>query len=318
MPHKIPSKQKLGSPSTTFRLTKSGAGFTLVETLVAVGVFAILMGLVITNYRRGNDDSILSREAALLMAQLRVAQEQTAAGRVTPYCHPGNSDTPCVGCAEEQTCTQSSPSGGYGVFFSCSTDTTGDNHWPDRDHYFTFGDRVQCQKNCFPFIYDDAAHWDSNVPAFRKIDAASDHLFSSGGLSPGPYGDTIASQNTFDSKVKIIDLQLIESGVNGGKATCVSLSPWIGKQPLPGDAVPAGYPLQATIHFPAPDGRQVVISDNISTKTPTSVIGFTGDQPWKEANIMLALKARPSTDCRVVRVTKDGIISQSTDADCQF
>lgn len=291
-----------------------------------MGIFAILMGLILANYRRGNDDSILSREAALLMSRVRLAQENTASGQVSGYCNTKNLDAQCAKESDCTTkgasaCTLTTPSGGFGMFFSCADGAAAEfekNHWPDRSHYFMFADRVQCQGDCFPLYWQEDRNWDGPNDAFENIDKGMDHLFSSDDWGSYYKGDTIAEEIAFDPKVTLKDIQLVENVTNIA-ATCATKSPWKTQleptsQPLA--PVSANYPLQATIHFPSPDGRSIVLSDNVSPTTP-NVGGWSG-KPWKEVNLMLALTNRPTVDCRVVKITKDGVISQSTDADCQF
>lgn len=296
----------------------------MLEVLVSAGIFIALLGLILANYRRSNDDSILSREATLLMSRLRLAQESTAGGAVAGFCTLTNDDTKCASNAEcaaiapGSTCTVSTPSGGFGLFASCSTGSValGDNHWPDRSSYYLFADRVQCKRDCFPLNWSEPQNW-PNPPGtqFAGVDTTTDHLFSSDAYgSSGRYkGDTIAEEFRFDAKVQLVDLQLQET-TTGQTHTCADGSPWKGlAQPTPSPLglVPDSYPLQVAIHYPTPDGRSVVISDNVSKTTQAS-------STWKEAHFMLGLVTRPTQDCRVVRVTKDGVITQEIDADCQF
>lgn len=307
---------------------KHPKGFSLLEILVATGIFIGLLGLIMANYKRGNDDSVLSREAILLMSRLRLAQEQTAAGTVAGYCKVGNPDAMCASEADctalgSATCTVNTPSGGFGIMASCSTGTSfSNNHWPDESHYFMFGDRVQCQRNCFPFAWAEGLNW-PNPPDtnFVNMDQGTDHLFSSDDWGSLYKGDTIAATYTLDAKVTLLDMQLLENGT-AGKVRCANNSPWAGKAeptPQPLAIVPANYPLQASVHFPTPDGRTIILSDNVSTKSPAvPSLNLTGGYVWKELDFMLALKERTTKDCQLVRVTKDGVIMKLTDADCQF
>lgn len=304
-------------------------GFSLIEILVATGIFIGLLGLILANYRRGNDDSILARESILLMSRLRLAQEQTAAGTVAGFCKVGNPDASCASENDctlmgASTCTVNTPSGGFGIVASCSPGSVafGSNHWPDTSQYFMFGDRVQCQRNCFPFVWSELLNW-PNPPgnAFVNVDQGTDHLFSSDDWGSLYKGDTIAETYTLDPKVVLLDIQLLENGTTG-KVACANNSPWENMaepSPQPLTSVPDNYPLQAVVHFPTPDGRTIILSDNVSTKTPAvPSLNLNGGQAWKEIDFMLALKQRPTQDCQIVRVTKDGIITKLHDDNCQF
>lgn len=307
------------------RTKHSLRGFSLVELIVSMGIFTLLLGLVVANYRRGSEDSVLSRETTLLMSRLRFTQESTAGGQSTGYCKVQNPDKKCntnADCvAPAANCSVNAPSGGYGMLFSCNPSVTAysnpDNHWPGSGSYFMFADRVQCLGNCFPFDWSGAT-WDGAALAFKNMDTGTDHLFSSDAAVNYFKGDTIAEEFTLDPKVTLLDMQLLETGTNG-KVKCINASPWIGAAPAhPLGNPPSNYPLQAVVHFPSPDGRSVVLSDNVRTVTPNTGFGLSGGQPWQEIQLMLGLKSRLTEDCRVVRITKENIITQVADADCLF
>ncbi len=302
------------------------------EIIVTLGIFSLLFGLVVANYRRGSDDSLLSRETALLVSRLRFAQEHTIGGQVSGFCGVQNLDMECTtdtDCTNTGTganaCTHTTASGGYGMFFSCQDGISfGDNHWPDLTQYFMFGDRVMCLGSCFPFSSGDP-NWDVLTNAFKNMDTGKDYLFSSDKIGSTNYykGDTIRTAYSFDPRVTLLDIQLIEAE-SAVAVTCDDGSPWRNKtEPAPQPAagtISDTYPLQAIVDFSSPDGRTIVLSDNVSIKTPTAGApwNLTGGKLWKEVQLMVALKTRPTSDCRIVRVTKEGVITHIPDGDCTF
>lgn len=112
-------------------------GFTLIEVLVAVGISLAILVFVVANYRGSNKDSVLSKEVALVMANLRYAQELTASGKTIKHCSfftgqectsnadckcaPPTDCTPITGSSTPDICTgEILPAGGYAVVFSCT------------------------------------------------------------------------------------------------------------------------------------------------------------------------------------------------------
>lgn len=287
------------------RQFKNQKGFSFIETLVALGILLILLGLVITNYSRGNDDSVLSREIALLMSKIRLAQEQTAGGTTGKYCENPNYGKTCTSnsdCADPAVCRAAdTPIGGYAIAFNCDPNyhwglnypVIGDATKVNTTPYFLFGDRVSCNSNCFSGFNMGWTY------------GTSDGLITM--ISPS-IGDTLINIYQLDNKLVFKDLQI--TALNLEKYYCSSPLPWRGLV-IPGhDAVPANYPLQATIRFKPSDGRQIEITNGVSTQTP-------GGNFWKQVEIMFGLKNR-STDCRVVIFTKEGVVGQYVDSNCSF
>jgi prepilin-type N-terminal cleavage/methylation domain-containing protein len=87
----------------------SRRGFTIVELLVALGIFVIITAMVVANFRAGSRSDELRIAAETLVSNLRKAQNMSLAGQLIN----GNS-----------------PPGGYGVYFKLS----------DTDRYIIFAD----------------------------------------------------------------------------------------------------------------------------------------------------------------------------------
>jgi prepilin-type N-terminal cleavage/methylation domain-containing protein len=67
-------KKRVGLPSTTFKLFKSGAGFTLIELIVSISIIAMMSSLFLTNYHSTNKRSELIMTAQKLASDIRLAQ----------------------------------------------------------------------------------------------------------------------------------------------------------------------------------------------------------------------------------------------------
>lgn len=294
------------------KFSKQSVGFTLVEVLIVIGIFGVLSAMVITRYSRGNEDSLLTRQVAQTIADIRLAQEQTASGASVRYCTfatgklcTKDSDCPLDTCSIDPV----TPPGGMAVLFSCpSTAYTQQQLYFIEDKttkYYTYADAVACKTGvCFEPAW--------GIVGEEWIIGASDGLISSYVDSTYLRGDPLFATHAIVPKVEIKDLQLVESVTNAA-FNCTTGSPWNGNtnpEPIHNDLVPADYPLQALVRFPAPDGRKTMISDNISSTTPLG-------NAWARIDIMLGLTARAS-DCRVISITKEGVISQSVDANCDF
>lgn len=78
-----------------------GAGFTLIEILIAISIVALVGGLVLANYTRYNKNQQLKQAALTLKSNLRLAQSKATTGQ-----------KPRLGCTELL---------GYQVTFSSSS-----------------------------------------------------------------------------------------------------------------------------------------------------------------------------------------------------
>ena len=99
-------------------------GFTLIEVIVSIGIFAMLTTLVYANFRQGEKQEELNQSALELADNLRRVQNLGMSGQVTKFCHDGNyrlqrcqTDSDCViGEPTGGECAYGVPKGGYGVY----------------------------------------------------------------------------------------------------------------------------------------------------------------------------------------------------------
>lgn len=293
-------------------------GFTLVEVLIGMGVFVIIMGLILARYNRGSDDSVLTRQAAMLVADIRFAQESTASGLVARTC-TADTGTVCASnanCAAGESCqVDTVAAGGFGVLFTCPNPAKPADQVATSalgaTQYVTVADSVACGTGewCFPPAYGTGAAWTWN---------AADGVASVYDIAGRAKGDPRTTAHTLLKNVVIQDIQLTEATSNA-TVRCGQGSPWNGKLELEhSDIVPADYPLQALIRFLPPGGREVVLNDNISDLTVLDATrGTQGGKAWSQLEVMLGMTTRV-VDCRVVRVTSENLITQYTDANCSF
>ena len=81
--------------------TKSGAGFTLIEITIVLGIIGLLAAIVLANYRGGERQFALLRSTHQLAQDLRRAEEMAISSQKTP-----------LEFGEEVF-----PRGGYGIYF---------------------------------------------------------------------------------------------------------------------------------------------------------------------------------------------------------
>jgi type II secretory pathway pseudopilin PulG len=279
-------------------------GFTLLETLVAVGITVLLLGLLLANYRRSNENSLLERQVQSIMGQIRLAQETAAAGKtLEKYCD-NNPSNLCNGngdCGVGQVCTAKPPIGGEVVVFSCGANDTA----PERTKYAWYGDTFSCNATCFTAL----------VGGTRNL---SDAIIT-GNTSGSPVtSDTPHAESPFllESGTFIKDLRVVDSVNPNALYNCTNRSPWNGN-PVPGrNSTPMNWPFQVAVRFIPPTGRQVAVSDNIA---PGSVAGMAANPkvPWSKIEIMVGLKNRPK-NCRIISITRDNVLTDRNDDDCNI
>lgn len=309
--------------------SNNSKGFTLMEVLISIGIFAILTGLILVNYRRGNDDSALTKDVALIMANVRLAQEQTASGKSIKHCayYTGQACSVNADCpAADNSCVSGIPQGGYAVVFSCPDQTGGDptnhttNNYPlayyGRTQYGLFAENRSCLKTsgdgCFPV--------QPSAVDPLKVPGVSDERVSYvewGTLGAGYRGDTLQQAITLQPVVQIKNIRLTSRA--GQTLACGQQSLWVGSPTgVPnsnGATVQASFQMQALVHFSSPDGRTLLISDNLASGPPDAAYAVLPTNPWSTLEIMVGLTTRPG-DCRKVTMTDAGVVKQEVDADC--
>jgi len=345
-------------------------GFTFVEISVVLFITAILFSIVLANYRRANQDSLLQRETSLLMSRIRLTQELSAAGHVTKYCAhytgrkcdahsdcsletrykccPTQDTSNSGGESIEGTCSDTDtglPAGGYALAFSCQTTSfnTDDYRYYSFERgnsgYGLFADRKKCFVSnnwCFPTFFQG---FEDNVPQETDGIITSAAFQDSANPPTKLKGDTRVEWYDLDSKITVKDIRItatypVAGDSNRNGYTCEQYSPWAGKavsgftdfgeefttndtlQPTGGDV--RKYPIQLGIRFVPPDGRKVMLTDNVSSYPPDVNGKPDRTNPWSVGEIMLAIEDRPNTDCRVVKVTASNVVTQYVDADCNF
>lgn len=93
------------------------------ETIVAMGIFVILLTLVFANFRQGEKQVELSQSALELADNLRKVQNLGMSGQVTKYCQAGTEnefircqeDSKCGSPSKLKDCDYNVPKGGYGI-----------------------------------------------------------------------------------------------------------------------------------------------------------------------------------------------------------
>jgi prepilin-type N-terminal cleavage/methylation domain-containing protein len=181
---------------------------------------------------------------------------------------------------------------------------------------FLFADNISCTGECYPLQTWNKNFWTTN----QGDNLIMNYLSSSNGnyYANTLKGDLLLHTWAIDKNVSVKDIQLTESPIVGRASrqfSCAGFSPWKNSFPFSGSGQVRGdYPLQASISFIPPDARTVLITDNVSVKPPPAS-GSAGD--YQQVEVLLKLNKR-DTDCRVVTVTRTGVISQRTDADCDL
>jgi len=101
-------------------LKNNKKGFSLIEVLVSLTIFAMIMAAVISNFRGGEFRNQLNLAAANVASELRKAQSMVSAGTPTRVCEVAGvvgencEDNPGLCPAD---CVEHVPFGGYGLVF---------------------------------------------------------------------------------------------------------------------------------------------------------------------------------------------------------
>ena len=77
------------------RTTRSGdgsRGFTLVEMLISLAIFAVVTAMAVANFRAGAQGDELRVSARIIASTVRRAQTQAVAGSSVFFCHGGTDE----------------------------------------------------------------------------------------------------------------------------------------------------------------------------------------------------------------------------------
>lgn len=104
-------------------------GFTLVELLVSISIIGVITGMMMANFRGGQQSAEVRLASDILVGQLRSVQTSALTGRLVSVCSGGTNDLdvcepkqPIVSCTGG-ACQKRVPAG-YGIRFSTLTPTT--------------------------------------------------------------------------------------------------------------------------------------------------------------------------------------------------
>lgn len=96
------------------------AGFSLIELVVAMGIFVLIATVILANFRQGQKEDNLRLAATELSSDIRRVQTLGMSGQITGICKGEQNDGKF--CEKDQTtdcpdgtCEDSVPAGGYGI-----------------------------------------------------------------------------------------------------------------------------------------------------------------------------------------------------------
>lgn len=90
-----------------YRSTRIGAGshgFTLVEMLISLAIFAVITAMAVANFRAGEQGDELRVSARLVASTVRRAQTQSVAGSSVFFCHGGADEGKMCLTGEDTEC----------------------------------------------------------------------------------------------------------------------------------------------------------------------------------------------------------------------
>lgn len=104
-------------------------GFTLVELLVSISIIGVITGMMMANFRGGQQSAEVRLATDILVGQLRSVQTSSLTGRLVAVCSGGVNDLDvCEPKSLPVSCTdgvcQKRVPAGYGIRFSTATPTT--------------------------------------------------------------------------------------------------------------------------------------------------------------------------------------------------
>lgn len=116
---------------------KIAKGFTLIEMLISLGIFGVVTGLVMANFRVGQQGDELRVAARLLESRFRRAQTSAMSGQTIFVCKGGVDDMKTCMSGDSAdcsggTCERTVPRG-YGVHFAPGDDARNLIYFADTD-----------------------------------------------------------------------------------------------------------------------------------------------------------------------------------------
>ncbi len=109
-------------PYSSSNKMKDGAGYTLIELLISISIFAILSSITVFGFRGVGRANMLKQASAELVANLRMIQSLATTGGSVKTCGGEMPVTACTtggDCGASWSCdTVSPPPGGYGILLA--------------------------------------------------------------------------------------------------------------------------------------------------------------------------------------------------------
>lgn len=101
--------------------SKKILGFTLIELIIAMGIFALLLGLSLANFRRGQKMDDLKQATEEMVSNIRQVQNLGMSGKIIKVCEGGdNAGDLCDDNSQcnNGECKPTVPEGGYGIYLT--------------------------------------------------------------------------------------------------------------------------------------------------------------------------------------------------------
>ena len=143
-------------------------GFTLVELLVSISIIGVITGMMMANFRGGQQSAEVRLASDILVGQIRSVQTSALTGRLVSVCSGGAEDldvcepkSPPVSCSGG-VCQKRGPAG-YGIRFSTETPTS----------YLLFYDTDDDRRYDAGEELGDSPYVSTNAVLFQGSDAGS-------------------------------------------------------------------------------------------------------------------------------------------------
>lgn len=266
-------------------------GFTLIEVVTVMGIFALLAGIVISNMQRGKQSQVLREASQALVDNIRLVQNKTAVGTSFNICkrnegvnettypdvYQGACSTVGDVCSDQYTCARVFPLGGYGIFLDHS----------DFNSYTLFADFGAVEKRNgsygIPVQYEGINDTDSLV---QEVVLPEDVYIAAAWITPQFIQDA--------------GLVYTQAGAELGETTCYNPS-----VPAEQNVKPLGTGDISMAWIPPDVKMYTVVSDQ-------PLYGICPDY-----TVSILLEHRKAETCRVVIINgASGFIDEKSDASC--